>query len=90
MIADLEQGEVIIRPSSKVRPDNGRVKADTEFLWKYVCAVFQRAGTRVFMCTEMLMSPNSEFWFPLMHVLKGILNLPTSSLHLSSPFQQNR
>ena len=26
----------------------------------------------------------------LMHASKGILNLPTSSLHLCSPFQQNR
>ena len=26
----------------------------------------------------------------LMHTSKGILNLPTSSLHLCSPFQQNR
>ena len=25
----------------------------------------------------------------LMHASKGILNLPTSSLHLCSPFQQN-
>ena len=27
--------------------------------------------------------------FISMHALKGILNLPTSSLHLCSPFQQN-
>ena len=32
----------------------------------------------------------TDYKLELMHASKDILNLPTSSLHLCSPFQQNR
>ena len=44
-----------------------------------------------YQCNDYDTSPNeTKYYLLFMHTSKAILNLPTSSLHLCSPFQQNR